>query len=79
MTQEKDVSVTGKLPSLKSKLNAAKPVAYNVIAGFNFDCKTPEDEGTRVEPGLLTITLPPKVLTDLLAQGVIVEVTDDGR
>lgn len=76
MTDEKEVQPTGKLPPIKSK--SAKPV-YEVIAGFNFGCKTPDDEGTRIEPGPLTVKLPPDVLADLIEAGAIVEVADDGR
>lgn len=79
MTEFEEVKPTGKLPPIKTKFSAAKPARYTVIAGFNFDCTEEDPEGTRVEPGTLTITLPPDVLADLLAQGAIVEVTDDGR
>lgn len=79
MTDEKEDQPTGKLPPIKTKPAAAKPATHTVIAGFNFGCTEDDPEGTRVEPRLLTITLPSKVLADLLAQGVIVEVTSDGR
>ena len=49
------------------------PKGHVVVTGFNFGC-TPEDqEGTRVEPGPLTVELPANVFKDLLAVGVIVE------
>ena len=74
MTDEKDERATGKLPPIKPKF-AAKP-AYQVKAGFNFGCTEDDLEGTRVEPGPLVITLPPKVLADLLDAGAIVEVKE---
>lgn len=65
---------TQPLPNSK-KVTAANvpPKSYSVVTGFNYGCTKEKPEGTRVEPGKLTIELPPQVLTDLLAQGVMVE------
>ena len=49
------------------------PKSYNVLAGFNYGCTAEDEWGTRVEAGLLTVTLPQDVFDDLRAQGVIVE------
>jgi hypothetical protein len=76
MTEEKDPLTTGKLPPIKSKPLSTKPVSYTITAGFNFGCTDEDGDGTRVEPGMLTITLPPKVLADEITAGTIVEVKD---
>lgn len=70
---EKDDKATGKLRPKPLKANAR----YEVKAGFNFGCTPDNDEGTRVEPGELTVKLPPAVLDQLVDMGAIVEVTED--
>lgn len=51
---------------------------YEVVNGFNFGCTADDMTGTRVEPGALTVALPPEVLADLIEAKAIVEVKEIG-
>lgn len=72
MTDQNEIQPTAKLG--KSVKPVLKRAQYVVVTGFNFGCTSENDQGTRVEPGPLMISLPPNVLDEVVAMGAVVEV-----
>jgi len=65
-----------KLPTEDEELlppGPAPKTRYTVVKGFNFGATEEERRKNRVEPGPLTISLPPATLKTCLRRGAIVE------